>query len=257
MTSQDRTDLIPDPCPKGVWVMQVLSDDEALDSGGALPRGLAFHIARCESCRALADRLQAVSRGVSVLAEPEPPIDLYDRAESQAQLALLSGGAFTGRTDVADFPGPERIAVRLPLPYRLMPYATAACLLFAAAAWWRVAPDTEPADDSSTGSQRVASGSGAPTVDLVPFTPPSKVEDGSHGDLDVVDDASADTPLPRLARVTERRLPIPSNHLEAAMGSKSHNVQSAFVLPGMRGRRLIDRPVILYQTTSVPPEPQP
>lgn len=254
MTHQDRTDLIPDPCPKGVWVMQVLSDDEALGSDDVLPRGLAFHIARCESCRALADRLRAVSQGVSALAEPEPPLDLQARADSRAHAALLAGGAFTGRTDVAGLPAPERSTVRAPLPYRLMPYATAACLLFAAAAWWRAAPGAEPGSPSSPDVHRVAVGSGMLADEHVPVIPPSEVEDVGLGDPSGLADASS---APPLLRVTQHRLPILSDHIEAAMGSNSHNVQPAFVLPGMRGRRLIDRPVILYETTAVLPEPKP
>lgn len=257
MTMQDRTDLISDPCPKGVWVMQVLSDDEALGSDGVLPRGLAFHIARCESCGILADRLRAVSRDVAALAEPEPPIDLQDRADARAQGALRAGGAFTGRTNVTDLPAPERSAARIPLPYRLMPYAAAACVLFVAGAWWRGASDVERSPDSLTDSPRIASGAEAPAFGFLPDTPPLEVEDGDHDDPRVVDNASIEGPPPQLVRIIERRLPIPRDHLEAAMGSKSHNVQPAFVLPGMRGRRLIDRPVILYQTTTVLPEPLP
>lgn len=254
MTHRTRTDLIPDPCPKGVWVMQVLSDDEALEADGVLPQGLAFHISRCESCRTLANRLRAVSRGVSAIAEPDPPPDLHARAESQAHAALLAGVTFTGRTNVADLPALERNTVRAPLPYRLMPYATAACLFFATVAWWQSAPNTQFGPPSLPDARRSASDSGMSAGELIPVTPPSAVEDVGLDDPNGLADAAT---APPLLRVTQHRLPIPSDHIEAAMGGNSHNVQPAFVLPGMRGRRLIDRPVILYETTAVLPEPKP
>ncbi len=41
-------------CPKRLWVILTLSDDELLEDGETPPRILQLHLSRCDSCRALA-----------------------------------------------------------------------------------------------------------------------------------------------------------------------------------------------------------
>lgn len=89
-------------CSKRVWVMTVLSDDEALADHGRLPHGLRFHLSRCPSCRALADGLRSVTDGLGLLADLEPSEALTSDADQQAHNALEAGARLTGRVDVVE-----------------------------------------------------------------------------------------------------------------------------------------------------------
>lgn len=80
-------------CPKRLWVMLTLSDDEVLDARGELPLGLRVHLRQCDSCRELSERLLAVSSGLQQLGRPEPPTGLLDKADGQLVDALRSGAA--------------------------------------------------------------------------------------------------------------------------------------------------------------------
>jgi len=90
------------PCPKRVWVMTVLSDDESLGTDQALPPGLEFHLSRCADCRRLADELLAVRSELAALTSAEPPDELFVRANAQATGALASGATLTGRVEPRD-----------------------------------------------------------------------------------------------------------------------------------------------------------
>lgn len=78
-------------CPKRLWVLSALSDDEVTDSPGTAPPGLQFHLSRCPSCRALADRLLSVGRSLSEMSLLEPPMETAMQATLRATSALLAG----------------------------------------------------------------------------------------------------------------------------------------------------------------------
>lgn len=90
------------PCPKRLWVMTTLSDDEIVDPGGSLPQGLEFHLSRCPSCRALADELRSVAASLGSAGEQEPPESLLRRAQRQTVVALQDGARMSGRVEVGD-----------------------------------------------------------------------------------------------------------------------------------------------------------
>lgn len=118
----------PVTCPKRVWVMSVLSDDEALADHGRLPQGLRFHLSQCPSCRVLADGLTSVTDALGLLADLEPSESLTDDADRQAQLALEAGARLTGRVDVVEPMSPEPSgAGRMGWP-RVAGYAAAAVI---------------------------------------------------------------------------------------------------------------------------------
>ena len=74
-------------CPKQPWVMSTLADDERSTDEGNLSHAMRFHLARCESCRMLADRLVHATAALGDLATEDPPTDLFERAERQASAA--------------------------------------------------------------------------------------------------------------------------------------------------------------------------
>ena len=89
-------------CPKRLWVMLTLSDDELVVDEESLPKGLRFHLSRCSSCQALADRLMAVSSRLRDLAQLEPAEEVVIAANGQLQQALHDGARLTGRVKVSD-----------------------------------------------------------------------------------------------------------------------------------------------------------
>lgn len=99
MTDQQLT-MKSNACPKAVWVMSTLSDDELIDGAVELPTGLAFHLNRCASCRSLAQGLQSVSRGLHTLSLTEPADDLEDHANAQLARALANGAQLSGRVRI-------------------------------------------------------------------------------------------------------------------------------------------------------------
>jgi len=88
------------PCPKRLWVMTMLSDDEVVAPGVRLPQGLEFHLKRCPSCRALADDLLGVTALLAEAGAQEPTESLLRRAQRQTEAALRDGARLTGRVDV-------------------------------------------------------------------------------------------------------------------------------------------------------------
>ena len=230
MTRQDET--APDAaCPKQGWVLKQLTDDEAMDGFDDLPRGLHFHLNRCPSCQALADRLMVVAGGLSVLGTAEPPATLEERADAQALQALKSGGGLTGRVVIEDEAEAEPASPLTIWWNRTGRLATAACILFALtfyAVWHRpLAEDLEE-------SHRNFVHTGDPPARLSdnPFTGDEEeavVQGASHGAKDAVE------PRPRSA----------VDHVEEAQTDYAGAVQPAFPPfdPSKRGVRiLIDRP---------------
>ncbi|MEK6677199.1 MAG: hypothetical protein AABZ47_16295 [Planctomycetota bacterium] len=78
-------------CHKAAWVMSILSDDEATQQVATLPQGLQFHLGRCASCRALADRIIQTSRDVAELSREETPAHLLQSANARTLHALHLG----------------------------------------------------------------------------------------------------------------------------------------------------------------------
>ncbi len=78
-------------CPKRVWTLSVLSEDEPLAGEEALPWGLRFHLSRCPSCRDLAHRLLAVNGGLTALASGAMDGSLVERANERAAAAIEAG----------------------------------------------------------------------------------------------------------------------------------------------------------------------
>lgn len=123
-TRQTRDDA---PCPKRLWVMTTLSDDEIVGPGGPLPQGLEFHVSRCPSCRALAQELRSVGASLGSAGEQEPPESLLRRAQRQTETALKDGARMTGRVDVGN-DGAEVLGSPIPAWWqrRTTPLAAAA-----------------------------------------------------------------------------------------------------------------------------------
>lgn len=90
-------------CPKRAWTLSVLSDESPLDEQGALPQGLEFHLSRCPSCRALADRVLAVTAALADWSQsPEPHADFVARANDRVLKALGAGVAPEGHAEWPD-----------------------------------------------------------------------------------------------------------------------------------------------------------
>ncbi|MGB2985312.1 MAG: hypothetical protein WBE26_05465 [Phycisphaerae bacterium] len=131
MSERELSGQDGETCPKRVWVMLTLSDDEALEEGGKLPQGLQFHLSRCESCRALAERLQAVSATLHSLSKIEPSDELAARADAQALAALREGARLTDRVAIPDEPEPASAAGGAARWRSVGRYAAAAAVLIA------------------------------------------------------------------------------------------------------------------------------
>ena len=118
-------------CPKRLWVMGTLSDDELLAAGEDLPPGLAFHLSRCGACQTLADELMAARNVLQAACSVDMPGGLTERAAAVATRAIANGAPLTGRVDVADdtdMPVPIHVSRALRWGTRL---AVAASVAFA------------------------------------------------------------------------------------------------------------------------------
>lgn len=124
------------PCPKRVWVLTTLSDDEALASDGALPQGLQFHLSRCPACRRDADRLLSVSDALRELSSGEPPLTLIEEANAQLATALAHGAALSGRVTIPDLENVEAAAPTVgSWPVRFLRRYAAAAIIVLAMGW--------------------------------------------------------------------------------------------------------------------------
>lgn len=91
-------------CPKRVWVLSTLADDEQTSIDGELPQGLRFHLKQCAPCREVADGVLAVASGLNALGGIEPDDSLDARANERLSNALRAGAPLTGRVNVPDDP---------------------------------------------------------------------------------------------------------------------------------------------------------
>ena len=221
-------------CPKQTWVMSTLADDERSTDEGKLSHAMRFHLARCESCRVLADRLVHATTALGDLATEDPPSDLFERAERQASAAMEAGAELTGRVDVPDFEEWDEVPSAPRWWWRPARYAVAATILLAFASYWvvRFTPVGLPRvtgphywDGQSmvpTPEFRRRPNAGSPTA-------PSIDESGSEERLA---DGSSDGESPRLGVVCRHR-----SNLERAMCDNENCVRKALILSNRQRRR--------------------
>lgn len=225
-------------CPKRVWVMTTLSDDEAPDSIEKLPPGLRFHLSRCAPCRALAERLLAVSGTLRSLSAVEPDSELRERADAQARSALREGARLTGRVSIPDEPEVLPSACTTVPWLRYGRYAAAAAIVLAAGLTVPklLGPRSPPRVTSSgpvevppapidRGSRQASAGDGRrePTGEAQTQAAP-----GSEP-VEVLTDAASETPHRTVCR---HQSPI-----EAAMCDKPHVLHRVVTLPAQRTPR--------------------
>ncbi len=210
-------------CPKRVWVLQALSDDDA--QGVELPQGLRFHLGRCAECRELADRLGAASASIASLAAlAAPSADFAATARARVVSALENGAVLTGRVTIPDEP-PAAAPQRTWRLYTAL--AAAAAVALAATAW--VLDSGGPA----------LTGPGNPVVHLGP---------SAHGDSPAPESHTAPQATDAAEAAIASSIPHPvrrySNPVDAAFANDDGSVQAAFTLPPPRSgglTALIDR----------------
>ncbi len=256
LLEQDHGEAI---CPKRLWVLTALTDDELLDQGDALPQGLRFHLARCESCRQLADRLLLVTSSLHEISGLESASDLADRADAQAVNALRTGAKLTGRVTIPDEPEVEVARPGRVLWLRFGRVAAAAAIVFGL---------------SLLGVQHLSQ----PSRHAVVENPPAG---GEEYDRYAPGSAPSGEAEPHLAGEPERladnrpeegspptlpyHIPRYDTHYEAALADDPGSVQAAFPRPrvgqrsslpsrGFAWRGLFDRPAPIESTAPSPNE---
>jgi hypothetical protein len=118
-------------CPKRLWVMTVLSDDEAQADAGGVSTALNLHLASCAPCRELADRLLRVGNLLGALASVSPAPALISGADVQLARALDDGAMLTGRVAILDAPAQTLPVRRAARAMRFAGYAAAAMVAIA------------------------------------------------------------------------------------------------------------------------------
>jgi|GEM_PF-1689259 len=137
MSELTRPDQAESVCPKRSWVMSTLTDDERIDKGETLPPALRFHLSRCDSCRALSDRVRTVASALAKVAEAEPPDHLLALAQARTRASIDRGAVLTGRVDVFNLEDIEEYGGNpRELSWRPLRYAAAAIVLVGFASIW-------------------------------------------------------------------------------------------------------------------------
>jgi hypothetical protein len=241
------------PCPKRVWVLTTLADDEALGADGSLPPGLQFHLSRCPLCRSEADRLKSVSNALHELSTIEPPVALLERADKQLAVALAHGAVLSGRVtipdnDGADFDAPQ---VRATALWFIGRFAAAAVLLFAVGWAGLVVLERDVARTFVT----------QPTARS--DSPPRRVRTSNSATEISQPAASAkDAVAARVAEQPQRAYCTTLPYFDSDVPDDANCIQRAFSLPA-RGRRdlawqppiqLLDKPPPSVSTTRLPSE---
>ncbi len=236
-------------CPKAIWVMTVLSDDEALERPGVVPPGLSFHLSRCDSCKALADGLLKVSRELRAMSEAGPSERLFANANVQVLAALREGANLTGRVAIPEeLDGLETGIAGLLVGsnrtewYRYARYAAAAVILIAVglAGFTRlygpegpkVAEKLEPAV-SEPPSPSIAPDPADGVPDEIQLEERLAVVSQPH-DESAIEPTEQGRRTPRACRHR--------SHVEAAMCEKAHCIRRAIILPGRRLTTLANQP---------------
>jgi hypothetical protein len=232
-------------CPKRLWVMLSLSDDEFIGEKDSLPPGLQFHLSRCESCRALAERMQAVSGTLQEAARLEPDDALLDAATSRAVAALRRGAELTGRVEIPDepeMPGTTRAAASWG---RIGRYAAAAAILLAVGLFALTSLTGERGE-----THVETTNAGGPDMPGLARVEEQEDETPAVGELaggmpEAVQPAGDDLPArmaeaaPKdTARPGLRRIVRHHSHIEAALSNDPHGAQAAIVLPDTTQRNL-------------------
>jgi hypothetical protein len=247
-------------CPKRLWVLLTLSDDELVDEDGSPPPGLQFHLSRCESCRALAERLRSVSDALRAMSTLEPGEKLAEAANTQALTALRSGAQLTGRVHIPE--EPEPVAGAGVGRQRLGRYAAAA-VIFIAVGLYGVSFFAGRQGDAVVDKEPTDVGE-LPAVARIADTPadPAEALDSSDDlagagdpDVDGVEERLAEDVSPRKRLIRRHH-----SHIEAAMSDDPHGAQAAVVLPDTTQRdlgwgRVFDRPRTVRSTKAPKREP--
>jgi len=252
MTDPERIEAGGEVCPKRLWVMTVLSDDELLDGDATLPQGLQFHLSRCDSCRSLANGLQHVSDCLHGLARLEPGDEFAVRAHSRAFEALAGGARLTGRVEIPDDPESELGHTRGVRWTAYARYAAAAAIVFGMGIY-------VGSNYVHTGRQVVVQEQGDDAVR--PSVQPDAVADPARGKLAgemVAEEVAGPNPASNAgkersvveaavadgARSPVRRPRVPQSPIEAAQIDDPDYVPRAFFLPDPSQRTLGAGPAI-------------
>lgn len=221
-------------CPKQPWVMSTLADDEQSTVEGEFSHAMRFHLARCESCRALAERLLNTVDVLGELGKADPPADLVERAERQALAAIEAGAELTGRVDVTDVEEIDEIPTMPRWWRRPVQYAVAATILLAFASYWvaRFTPVGAPGltgPEDWDGQSLVTAPEDRQQPNAGSSTTPSIDESGSDERMVEV---RPDGETPRLGTVCRHR-----SNLERAMCDNENCVRKALILSNRQRRR--------------------
>lgn len=243
-------------CPKRLWVLLTLSDDELVEEDGSLPPGLQFHLSRCDSCRAVAERLLSASSTLAEMSSLEPDIALAEAANARVLTALSKGAQLTGRVDIPDEPEPASVGGARFGWHRFGRYVAAATVFVAVGLYglssfvlrqdddeadyrWNAAPGAQifagSGDRGASGDESVGAAEEAPTTDPVQVGTQERVADAEGGGP---------------SRVCIRRH---HSHIVAAMSDDPQGAQAAVVLPDTAQRnlgwgRVFDRPRTVEST---------
>lgn len=254
LLEQDHGEAI---CPKRLWVLTALSDDELLDQGDALPQGLQFHLARCESCRKLADRLMLVTSSLHEISELESEANLADRADAQAVDALRAGAKLTGRVTIPDEPEGEVVRPGRVLWLRFGRVAAAAAIVFSLTLWG-VQQLSNPPRQALVEDRPARNGeSDLPALETVASSPDAGPRAGEPERL------AGSRPEEDATRALPYHIPRYATHYEAALADDPGSVQAAFPRPragsrsslpsgGFPWRGLFDKPAPIESTAPSP-----
>lgn len=259
----DRAD-----CPKRVWVMATLSDDELCGEGQSVPQGLRFHLSRCESCRLLSERILRVTDSLRDLGGGVPPEGLAGLADVQAGEALRAGARLTGRVDVPEDMELELGVARVSVWRRYGQYAAAAMILLAVGLVWAFTRQTGYEDSGverpvgiTARSPQPVPPKGVEAAGVGVATPVPAAPDLASADAepDVADRAEEDVEG-YVAASPGSRLDLtvpPANleghyhhsYIEAALCEDPVCVRRAHLLPDLKGRVIGSGPAF---DTSIP-----
>ncbi len=229
--SEDRAE---GTCPKQPWIMSTLADDEQSTAGGEFSYAMRFHLERCESCRALADRILGAVSALRDLEKADPPADLFERAGRQAMAAIETGAELTGRVDVPDIEELDEIPTAPRRWWRPARYAVAATILLAFASYWvaRFTPVGAPGVSGPAtwdGQSLVTKPEDRQRPGAGGATAPSMDESGFDERMAGV---SPDGETPGLGTVCRHR-----SNRERAMCDKESCVRKALILANQQRRR--------------------
>lgn len=231
LMSSDRAE---GTCPKQPWVMSTLADDEPSTAEGEFSYAMRFHLARCESCRALADRLSDAVSALGELGKADPPADLRERAERQAMAAIEAGAELTGRVDIPDLEELDEIPTGQRWWWRSARYAVAATILLAFATYWvaRITPVGVPGltgPETWDGSSMVTAPENRQPANTGRSTSP------------LIDETDPDVRMATVSPDGEPPMPDTAcrhrSNLERAMCDKESCVRRALILSNSQRRR--------------------